>query len=91
MNRLSVKILTPTGRIEIDEVDVVNVQTVMGQTGILPNHSTLLSILEPGIARIRKNKKNILYKIGNGYLQVDNNEVLIFTNQVHRSPSGKTH
>lgn len=79
MVQLHLKIVTPEKLIYDDEVSQVNVSTEEGEIGILPNHANLMSKLEPGELVIKKNGKTDLLAVGEGFLQISQNELTVMT------------
>ena len=76
---LHLKIVTPEKLIFNEEVSQVNVSTEEGQLGILPNHANLMAKLEPGELVIKKNSKIETLAVGDGFLQISNNQLTIMT------------
>lgn len=79
MSSLNLKIVTPEQTVFEGEVSQVNVPTRDGEIGILPNHANLMTRLSPGELSIKKSGKNEVLAIGDGFLQIDNNQATIMT------------
>ena len=79
MSQLHLKIVTPEKLIFDEEVSQVNVSTEQGQIGILPNHANLMAKLEPGELVIKKGGKVDTLAVGDGFLQISNNQLTIMT------------
>ena len=79
MSQLHLKIVTPEKLIFDQEVSQVNVSTEEGQIGILPNHTNLMAKLEPGELVIKKGGKVDTLAVGDGFLQISNNQLTIMT------------
>ena len=83
--KLSLHILTPDKEVLKEEVDEVLVPTVNGELGILPNHVSLLTQIQPGeLITINGGKRNS-YAITGGYLEVNNNQVNVLGDYAIRS------
>ncbi|EKD87211.1 MAG: F0F1 ATP synthase subunit epsilon [uncultured bacterium] len=83
--KLSLHILTPDKEVLKEEVDEVLVPTVNGELGILPNHVSLLTQIQPGeLITINSGKRNS-YAITGGYLEVNNNQVNVLGDYAIRS------
>lgn len=83
--RLSLHILTPDKEILKEEVDEVLVPTVNGELGILPNHVSLLTQIQPGeLITVNGGKRNS-YAITGGYLEVNKNQVNVLGDYAIRS------
>ena len=59
-NSLQFKIVTPERVVFEDSVDEVILPTVEGEIAVLPNHIPLVSLLQAGILRIKKEAKKFL-------------------------------
>ncbi|MBU1000664.1 ATP synthase F1 subunit epsilon [Patescibacteria group bacterium] len=79
MSLLHLKIVTPENLIFDEEVSQVNVSTGQGTIGILPNHINLMARLAPGELVIKKSGKQNSMVIGDGFLQVANNVLIVMT------------
>ncbi len=79
MAQLNLKIVTPEKEVLNEEVDQVNVSTSEGEIGILPNHANLMAKLIPGELKIKKSGKISYFAIGEGFLQIENNNLTIMT------------
>lgn len=79
MSGLHLKIVTPEKLLVDDQVSQVNVSTEQGQIGILPHHANLMAKLEPGELVIKKAGKTDSLAIGDGFLQVSNNTLVVMT------------
>ncbi len=79
MSQLHLKIVTPEKLLVDEEVSGVNVSTEQGQLGILPNHASLMAKLSPGELIIKKGGKTDSLAIGDGFLQIVNNNLTVMT------------
>ena len=79
MANLNLKIVTPEEEVMNEEVDQVNVSTAQGELGILPNHAAMMAKLVPGELKIKKGSKVSHFAIGDGFLQILDNELTIMT------------
>jgi len=79
---LHLKIVTPEKLIFDEEVTQVNVSTEQGILGILPNHANLMAKLEPGELVIKKGGKVDTLAVGDGFLQITNNTLIVMTDLV---------
>jgi len=73
------QIITPEKTVFDDEVDQVSLPTSQGQITILPNHTGLITNIEPGELIYKKHNKETLLASGFGFAQVakDNVKVLV--------------
>ncbi|MBU1487879.1 ATP synthase F1 subunit epsilon [bacterium] len=72
---LSVRIITPDSQIERDGVEMVVAPGKMGELGILPKHTQMLSTLKEGRVRLKKEGKEEGFKISPGFLEVMKDKV----------------
>lgn len=79
MSSLNLKIVTPEEEVLNEEVDQVNVSTAQGEIGILPHHANLMAKLIPGELKIKKGGKISYFAIGDGFLQVEKDNLTIMT------------
>ncbi|MEK9208367.1 MAG: F0F1 ATP synthase subunit epsilon [Patescibacteria group bacterium] len=83
--KLALHILTPDKEILKEEVDEVLIPTVSGEIGILPNHVSLMTQIQPGELIVVNGGKRSSYAITGGYLEVNNNNVNILGDYAIRS------
>jgi len=76
---IHLQIITPEKTVFDDEVDQVSLPTSQGQITILPNHTGLITNIEPGELIYKKHNKETLLASGFGFAQVgkDNVKVLV--------------
>lgn len=77
--KLSIKILIPGAVAWSGEAEQINIQTTSGKITILPNHISLLSVIETSVLAIKLNDSQLkLVVISDGYLSItENNEINI--------------
>jgi F-type H+-transporting ATPase subunit epsilon len=76
---LTVRVITPDRTVLDDSVEEVILPSSSGQIGILSGHAPLLTALESGVIRVRRNDwENIA--IIDGFAEVENNEVKVLVN-----------
>ena len=79
MTNLNLKIVTPEEVVFEGEAEQVNVSTTQGELGILPHHASLMAKLIPGELKIKRSGKISYFAIGDGFLQVEGNDLTIMT------------
>jgi F-type H+-transporting ATPase subunit epsilon len=67
-----------------DDVDMVVAPGSEGTLGILPKHAALLTLLSPGVLRIKKNGQETEMAVGGGFLQVNRDRVLVLADTAER-------
>ncbi len=78
-SQLLLKIVTPEKEIFNEEVEMVTVETMEGEIGILPHHTNLMSQLKPGELKVKQNGKELFFAIGGGLLQMAENALTVTT------------
>jgi F-type H+-transporting ATPase subunit epsilon len=85
MARLRLEVVTAEREVFADEVDTVVAPGVEGELGILPRHAPLITMLQPGILRLRKDGEETLMAVSGGFLQVFNDRVLVLADTAERA------
>jgi F-type H+-transporting ATPase subunit epsilon len=78
-------VVTPERVICSCEVDMVIAPGVEGQLGILPHHAPLITMLQPGELRVRKDNDETCIAIYGGFLEVRPDRVIILTDAAERA------
>ena len=82
---LRLEIVTAERLVYSDEVDMIIAPGIMGQLGILPHHAPLMTMLEPGELRLKKNGEETYMAISGGFLEVLHNKVIILADTAERA------
>jgi F-type H+-transporting ATPase subunit epsilon len=77
---LKLEIVTPTGKVYSDDVDMVVLSGAEGRMGILPHHVRLMTQLMPGELIVRKNEHEEVLAVGEGLVEITGQSVAIVTN-----------
>jgi len=78
MNTLKLEIVTPTGQIFANDVKSVTLPGKEGEFGVLPNHASLVTLLQAGVIDIELNDGNHdIVAINWGHVKVDENSVTV--------------
>ncbi len=81
MELMKLEIVTPDGVIFDDEVKQVTLPGSEGEFGVLPKHSTLLSLLDAGVIVIdTKDNREVSVAIDSGYVKVEEEKTLCIVN-----------
>jgi F-type H+-transporting ATPase subunit epsilon len=78
-NTLKLEIVTPEAKIFSDDVDMVTLNGVEGEMGILPNHVPLMTQLAAGEIVARKGADTIFLVVGDGFVQITGERVSVLT------------
>ena len=76
MKTMKLEIVTPHGLIYEGDVKTVTLPGKDGEFGVLPEHASLVSLLEGGVISIENaNSQEIVIAIDKGYVKIDENKV----------------
>ena len=86
MNKIEVKIITPTGTHLDSEAQSLTVPTANGYITILPGHVPLVASLKPGEMVVRAPGKEIQIHVAGGFLYIKkDNEVTVLADEAEHS------
>jgi len=66
--------------INIEDIQSLNVFTIDGEITILPNHISIITALDIGIANVKSNANASSYAIHGGFLEVLEDKIVILAN-----------
>jgi F-type H+-transporting ATPase subunit epsilon len=73
------EIVTPEAKTFSDNVDSVVIPGVEGELGVLPMHTPLMTLLEPGELRVMKNGEEIRLAVGEGFVEITQEKIAVLT------------
>jgi F-type H+-transporting ATPase subunit epsilon len=76
-DKIRLRIVTPIQLLFDEEVDEVTAPGVLGQFGVLPNHITFLSLLEPGEISYKQGATRRYLAVSGGYAEVLDNVMTV--------------
>jgi len=79
-NTLKLEIVTPEATVCSEPVEMVTLPGVEGQMGVLPQHVRLITQLVPGELTVRKSGRDEYMAVGEGLVEITNDQVSILTN-----------
>lgn len=80
MAELNLRVVTPEKEIYEGKAKQVNIQTIDGILGILPNHAPLMAKIRPGELTIKHSgAKETHMAVGDGFMQVADNVMTVMT------------
>jgi len=82
---MKLDIVTAERMVFSEAVDVVVAPGVEGQLGILPHHTPLMTMLQPGELLVRKGGEDLSMVITGGFLEVRPDRVIILTDAAERA------
>lgn len=78
MSKLILSIVTPQGEIFNSEIKSVLLPGSEGEFGVLPNHASVISLLQAGIISIENiDSTKELIAVDSGHVKVDENSVIV--------------
>ncbi|HKJ65548.1 MAG TPA: F0F1 ATP synthase subunit epsilon [Desulfopila sp.] len=73
--QIRLEVVTPTGAVVNDDVDIVNAPGYGGDFGVLANHAPFLSTVKIGLLSYEKGNKRENLMISGGFCEVSNNKI----------------
>jgi F-type H+-transporting ATPase subunit epsilon len=78
-NTLRLEVVTPEGKVYSEDVEMVTLDAIEGEMGILPQHTRLVTQLVPGEMSVLRNGREELLATGGGIVVVTGERVDILT------------
>lgn len=75
MAQIHLEVVTPTGPVISDDVDIVTAPGYGGEFGVLANHSPFLSTIKTGTLSFKKDKQTKYLMVSGGFSEVSNNKI----------------
>ncbi len=85
MAKLRLEIVTAERTVYSDDVDEVVAPGAEGELGILPHHAPLLTLLQPGELRVKRDNEEIPMAIGGGFMEVRPDKVIVLADAAERA------
>jgi F-type H+-transporting ATPase subunit epsilon len=85
MAKLRFEIVTAEQVVYSDEVDVVIVPGIEGELAILPHHAPLMTMLQTGELRVRKEGEEASMFVSGGFLEVRRDKVIVLADVAERA------
>ena len=82
MNKIQCTVVTPMGRYNELETEILNLETIDGQRGILPNHVPLVLALDIGKLGILNNGKREYFAVGGGIVYFSDNVAKVLVDSI---------
>ena len=76
---LKLEIVTPEGTIYSEDVEMVTLPGIVGQMGIYPQHTPLMTQMVPGELIVRKDGRDLFIATGEGLIEVTARRVAVLT------------
>lgn len=75
MAQIHLEVVTPTGPVIADDVDIVTAPGFGGEFGVLANHAPFLSTIKIGTLSFKKDKQYKFLMVSGGFAEVSNNKI----------------
>ncbi len=75
MAQIHLEVVTPSGPVISDDVDIVTAPGVGGEFGVLANHAPFLSTIKTGTLSFKKDKQTKYLMVSGGFSEVSNNKI----------------
>lgn len=86
MSKLLFKIITPERVVFSDDVEQVSMMTRNGEITVLPHHIPLVTIIQPGELRYKKNGEELFLAVSGGFAEVrPDNTIIILADTAERA------
>jgi F-type H+-transporting ATPase subunit epsilon len=77
MAQIHLEVVTPSGPVVSDDVDIVTAPGVGGEFGVLANHAPFLSTIKIGTLSFKKDKETKYLMVSGGFSEVSNNKITL--------------
>jgi len=84
MPSVRLDIVTAEQAVYSDDVDTVIAPGIEGQLGILPHHTPLMTMLQPGELRVKRGGEEFSLAISGGFLEVRPDRVIVLADAAER-------
>jgi F-type H+-transporting ATPase subunit epsilon len=75
MALIHLEVVTPTGPVISEEVDIVTAPGVGGEFGVLANHAPFLTTIKTGTLSFKKDRQTRYLMVSGGFSEVSNNKI----------------
>jgi len=75
MAQIHLEVVTPSGPVIKDDVDIVTAPGYGGEFGVLANHAPFLSTIKTGTLSFKRDKQTKYLMVSGGFAEVSNNKI----------------
>jgi F-type H+-transporting ATPase subunit epsilon len=75
MAQIHLEVVTPSGAVVSEDVDIVTAPGVSGEFGVLANHAPFLSTIKTGTLSYKKDRTTKVLMVTGGFTEVSNNRI----------------
>ena len=83
-DRIKLEVVTPTGPVISQEVDIVTAPGSDGEFGVLANHAPFLSTIKIGLLTYKQGNTVEVYMVSGGFCEVSNNKITFLVEAAER-------
>ncbi|MCE1248460.1 MAG: F0F1 ATP synthase subunit epsilon [Firmicutes bacterium] len=76
---ISYEIVTPDGPFGSGEASYISLPGADGRFGVMPMHTSMIAVLEPGVMSYQDQNGTTTLEIGYGTVKIDRNRAIILT------------
>jgi F-type H+-transporting ATPase subunit epsilon len=84
-DKLKLEMVTPYKRVLSEDVDEISAPGFIGELGILPGHTPLLTTLRVGELSYKKGSEQFFVAVNWGYLEVEDDTVTVLVDTAEKS------
>ena len=77
---ISLKVLAPNQNVYEGEAEEVILPSTTGQIGVLPGHISLVTAIDIGVLRLRRNSQWKSIALMGGFAEIESDEVIVLVN-----------
>jgi F-type H+-transporting ATPase subunit epsilon len=85
MATIKLDVVTAEKEVYSDDVDMVIAPGIEGELGILPQHTPLMTMLQPGELIARKGTEEYCLAVSGGFLEVRHDRVIVLADSAERA------
>lgn len=82
--KIQLEVVTPTGPVVSEQVDIVTAPGIDGDFGVLANHAPLLSTIKIGALSYKNDSSTVYLMVSGGFCEVSNNKITFLVESAER-------
>ena len=82
--KIQLEVVTPTGAVVSEQVDIVTAPGIDGDFGVLANHAPLLSTIKIGALSYKNGSNTVYLMVSGGFCEVSNNKITFLVESAER-------
>lgn len=85
MLKTRLEIITAERVVYSEDVEIVVAPGIMGELGVLPHHASLMTMIQPGELRVRRDNVEESMFVSGGFLEVRGDKVVVLADVAERA------